>query len=538
MMSIYVLIFAVGCVLGAIFSWIYFYGKMHKKPSGKPQRITDALTIPQAIPEGETRSTRDEQDALGYEHYYMNKDTMLKSLIEYFHSRLVNLEHSGEGEVKIGSVCFWEKINGVFSLLKFNSTYGINETFLVSAENKFFIKDKFVWNKENGKNPINFYTAENLQANFVAGSAVSFNGVCGYITIDSFTNNFNDSVINELNNVSQLAGDIFRVLKENSTYHVGINLFRESIRDVSNILNLKSKEAVLSTLSQMLSYNFRCDRLMLIVPENDGSDKWHICEVAGEQREILKSISFEPHEKCLLYELFLRFTSSVRKDDIATDPYQCRIFPDEPQNLDLQSLYAVMPPISDNFYPIAIVLESKEKNAVTKTESQLLSYIATCIGMKLKEFALNEEKEKEQNIELIIDSNGTGELLSYYKNEIQNIKNGSDNLGILFLKINPQIVDVRFFERVKDYKKHQGNFHFSSLGKGEYIFSERGLFSEETFNHTANKMKNYLVGELENSSQTVWVDKQKIQKKEEEGEKEDYGMLLWLFSLQTFIKEV
>jgi hypothetical protein len=209
-----------------------------------------------------------------------------------------------------------------------------------------------------------------------------------------------------------------------------------------------------------------------------------------------------------------------------------------------------MPPVQNNSYPLAIVLESKNSRAVSRIDETMLTNIVACAAIKLSYIQGRDDFLQRREEDFAgIDSNGLGELLSYYKTEFYNFKNSddTDSLGILFLKCIPKNEEskVQDFERflnvLKELKRAWNGRHLAMLGSGEFVFSIKGNISEDIFNTTANLITSNAENMLSKNplpvkSHTIWLNRNKM-KETEQALKQNY-MTLFTVSVMNKFKEM
>jgi hypothetical protein len=526
--------------LGYFFAWVYNYRKLHGEPNAAPQRITDTISIPSEITIQQKRGSaalkRMEQEKTCYETDTANKEAFIKKLLALFRSRLEKKKSS------ILSICYWA-FNGEGFILKLsNSSCRISENLFVPKSNRYFAKKDFNWNGMD-ESPIDVFHSEEQITCSMAGSVVSGDGkLRGYITIDSSVPNaFDDEMCMELRELAALTEEVLRILDMNLKQDNENNLFYGMLKDISDLFSSVSKSNLIINLSKILQDNFRFDRLMLITPEKYQENKWYIFEALGEQREEFKGVSFSAHEKCLLSELLARRVSLVNRTRLSTDPYQRRLYENEPENLELRSLFAVTAPMQNNSYPLIIMLESRNNRAVSRIDETMLNSIVSCAALKLSEIQAKDDswQKKEKNL-IGIDSNGLGELLNYYETEINHLRNDDDSLGILFIKCLPAKKEnmaecfEKFSEVLKSFKKAWNVRHLSMLGNGEFVLSMKGVFDEALFNAMTNPIITSVENELAENSVyikrfSMWLNRNKIKEREEK-----YGQNAHiLFSIQV-----
>jgi hypothetical protein len=547
--SITAFLFCLGftLALGYVFAWIYNYGKLHKEPEGEPQKITDTQTAPVPLFTAEYNNSalkRLEQEKTCSETDFAYRDAFIKKLLMLFRSRL---EKEND---KILSICYWIFTEEGFALRLSNSTYRLRENLFVSKDNKYFSRRDFNWNGID-EAPIDVFHSEEQITRSVAGSAVSGEGKFhGYITIDSAHENaFDDEICIELRELANVAEEMLRNLDMNYKLNRENNLFHGMLRDISNLFCSVSKGNLIANLSKILRDNFRCDRMMIIIPAEREEDKWLISEAVGEQSEIFKKVVFSVHEKCLLYELLSGKVSSINEIKISTDPYQRRFYENEPENFELHSLFALMPPVQNNSYQLAIVLESKNNRAVSRMDETMLTCITACASLKLSDMQARDVSQQERS-ECFdgIDTNGLGELLDFYNAEFNELKNAEDSLGILFLKCNHskkenKATDFEKFSSVlKELKKLWSARHLAMLGNGEFVFSIRGInLKEDIFEMAAAQIiinaENMLAEHsLSVKTHTIWLNKDKMEEMEQKL-KRKYSVL-FAYSVMNKFKEM
>ena len=515
--------------LGCIFSWIYNYRGLHKEPTGTPRKITD--TVP--IPLEEISSTDQNQTAIKrYEHekeYIQSdenrKNAFVRKVLSLFRSR------QEKDNNKALSICYWAFNGEGFTLRLADSRRIIGENLFVHKSNKYFSKKEFNW-VGTDEAPIDVFDSEEQITRSIAGAAVSGDGkLRGYITIDSAQENaFDDEICMELREIAAFADEVLRTLDLNFKLERENSLCNEMLKNTSVLFGSSSKGNLIANLSEILQDNFRFDRMLIITPLESDKNKWHICETLGEQKEEFKGVSFEVHNRCLLFDLLSGKSSFINETNISIDPYQRRLYEDEPENLELHSLFAVMPPAQNNSYPLAIVIESKENKAVSGIDKALLKNIAAFAALKLSDIqAKDDSKQNKENSFLGIDSNGLGELLAYYKGAFEDLKNSNENLGILFIKCTPSSPENKagdfeiFLNVLKKVKKAWNGKHLAMLGNGEVILSVGGSFEEEVFNLTAGQIvmniENFLAADtISVKSSNMWLNREKIEELEKEYE--------------------
>jgi hypothetical protein len=534
-------------LLGCFFAWVYNYRKLHKTPKDIPHRLTETINVPfifaaDAQQDG-TAAKRLEQEKICYETDIAIKDSIVEKLLALFRSRL---EKESD---KILSICYWIFNGESFALRIYNSPYRVSENLFVPQNEKCFSKKEFNCYGA-AEIPIDVFQSENQVVYSMAGALVSGSGKKrGYITIDSTDEKaFSDKICLELRELASLAEKMLRTLDLNFKLNKENNLFNGILRDTSDLFRSASKGNLIANLSKILQDNFRFDRLMIITPDEQEKNLWHISEAVGEQKEVFKGISFNIHVKCLLYELLAGKVSSVKELKISTDPYICRFYENEPINLELRSLFAVAPPVQNNSYPLAIVLESKNDMVVSVIDEVMLNCIVACVALKLSDIQNKDEsRQKRENDEAGIDSNGLGNLLSYYETEIDNLKNSDDSLGILFFKCVPikrenKTADFKKIPEVlKSLKKAWNGRHLAMLGGDEFVLSIKGDFKEDIFKIMAMQMitsaENMLTEHsLFVKSYPIWLNKGKLE--EVEKKQRQSGKTLFTVTVIRKFKEM
>jgi hypothetical protein len=513
-------------MLGYFFAWVYNYRKLHIEPKAAPQKITDTISIPSEIMAQEKRGSaalkRLEQEKTCFETDSANKEAFIKKLLALFRSRLEKEKSN------ILSICYWVFNGEGFTLKLSNSSCRVSENLFVPKGNRYFTKKDFYWNGID-EAPIDVFNSEEQIIGSMAGSVVSGDGkLRGYITIDSFESNaFDNEMCVELRELATLMEEVLRILDLNLKLDNENNLFYGMLKDISDLYTSVSKSNLIANLSKVLQDNFRFDRLLIITPEKYESGKWYIFEAVGEQREEFKGVSFAVHEKCLLNDLLNGHINSVNRTKLSTDPYQRRLYENEPENLELHSLFAVTAPGHNNSYPLVIVLESRNNRAVSRIDEVMLCHIASCAALKLSDIQAKDDSWMKKERDLAgINSNGIGELLNYYDSEINDLRqNDEDCLGILFLKCLPEKENTaecfeKFAETLKGFKKAWNVRHLSMLGNGEFVLSMRGKFNEDLFNAMANPIITSVENELAEHSVSIkkfsmWLNKNKITELEE-----------------------
>jgi len=546
--SITAFLFCLGfaLALGCIFAWIYNYGKLHKEPEGEPQKITDTLSAPIPLfPTAEHDNSalkRLEQEKAFSETDFANRDAFIKKLLMLFRSRL---EKEND---KILSICYWVFNGEGFALRLSNSSYRLRENLFVNKDNKYFSRRDFNWNGID-EAPIDVFHSEEQITRSVAGSAVSGEGKFhGYITIDSAHENaFDDEICMELRELANVAEEMLRNLDMNYKLNRENNLFYGMLKDISNLFSSVSKGNLIANLSKILRDNFKSDRMMLIIPAEREKDKWLISEAVGDQSEKFKKVVFKVHEKCLLHELLCGKVSRVNEVNIPTDPYQRRFYENEPENLELRSLFAVMPPAQNNSQPLAIVLESTNNRAVSRMDETLLTCITACASLKLSDIQSRDVSQQRRN-ECFdgIDSNGLGELLNFYHAEFYDLRNSEDTLGILFLKcVNTKrenkVNDFdKFLSVLRELKKAWNGKHLAMLGNGEFVFSIRSNLKEDIFEMAATQIitnaENMLAEHsLSVKSHSIWLNRYKMAEIEQ-AHNRSYGALFAYSVMNKFLE--
>jgi hypothetical protein len=491
-----------------------------------------------------TAVKRSEQERLCHETDFAVKDSIVEKLLALFRSRME------KENTKILSICYWVFNGEGFALRICNSPYRVSENLFVPQNDKWFSKKEFnCFGAE--EIPIDVFQSENQVVYSMAGALVSGSGKKrGYITIDSTDEKaFSDKIYLELRELASLAEKMLRTLDLNFKLNKENNLFNGILKDISDLFRSASKGNLIANLSKILQENFRFDRLMIITPDEQEKDLWHISEAIGEQKESFKGISFNVHVKCLLYELLAGKISSVKELKIPADPYICRFYENEPKNLELRSLFAVAPPVQNNSYPLAFVLESKNDKAVSVIDEVMLNCIVACAALKLSDIqSKDESRQKKENDLAGIDSNGLGNLLSYYETEIDSLKDSDDSLGILFFKCvpikkeNKPIADFKKIPEVlKSLKKAWNGRHLAMIGSDEFVLSIKGDFKEDIFKIMAMQMitsaENMLAEHsLFVKSYPIWLDKGKLE--EVEKKHRQSGKTLFKVTVMKKFKEM
>ncbi|MCL2100953.1 MAG: hypothetical protein FWH22_04495 [Fibromonadales bacterium] len=542
---LFCLVFAV--FLGALFAWIYNYRNLHKEPKGKPQRVTDTLSIPveldaDAQQDGAAKK-RLAQERTCYETEAGNKDAFVKKMLTLFRGRLEKVNCG------ILSICYWAFNGEGFILRLSNSPYRISDSLFVPQSNRYFSKKEFNWS-EIDEIPADLYRTEEQITGSMAGASVSGDGkLHGYITIDSANANaFDEEIYTELRELAALTSEVLRAMDKNFKLDKENNLLNGMLKEISHLFNSSSKGNLIANLSRILQDNFRFDRLMLIMPHERDEDKWQISEAVGLQKENFKGVSFSVHVKCLLYELLSGKVSVVNEKNISTDPYQRRLYENEPENLELRSLFAVTPPALNNSYPIVIMLESENSKAVSIIDEIMLTGIVNCAALKLSDIqSKDNSKQERENALAEVDSNGLGEILNFYEQELENLKSSEDSLGILFLKCIPLkeegkvAVFENFLAMAKNLKKTWNGQHLAMLGGGEFVLSIKGNLSADVFEAIAVRILDSVENMLDRNSLTIksystWLSKEKIIKIEDElGQN---GKTLFLLSIANKFQEM
>jgi len=464
---------------------------------------------------------RIEQEKTSFEIDSSYKDAFIKKLLSLFHERL---EKESRGVL---ALCYWAFNGESFALRLSISPYRINENLSVPKNDRYFSKKEFNWNGID-EAPLDIFQSSEQVSRSIAGSVVSGDGkLRGYITIDSSHENaFDDSMVMELRELANLAEEMFRILDLNLKFDRENNLLNSMLSGISYIFRALSKGNLIANLSKFLQDNFRFDRLMIIIPDTKEKDKLYIAEAIGQQKESFKGVTFSVNQKCLLYDILSGKSTVVNETKISVDPYQRRLHEHEPENLELRSLFAVVPTTHNNSYPITIVLESKKNRAVSRIESQVLTCLVSCAAVKLSDIQEKEASMQKKEEDLIgIDSNGLGELLNYYEKEIADLRSSEDSLGILFLKCKTQSEENKAmsFEKfsmvLKRLKKAWKGQHLAMLGNGEFVFSIKGNFNENDFKTTAKQIianaKNLLAEDnLDVKSYDIWLNREEIPIKE------------------------
>jgi len=537
--------------LGCLFAWVYNYRNLHREPTGNPQRITDTLGVPVDFindfgQEG-TAIKRMEQEKTCYETGLINKEIFIKKLLANFR---IHLE---KGKREILSVCYWDFKGEGFTLEysdgSCHASYGL---FVPLDGNRYFSKKTFSCDGTD-EIPADIYYTEELAAKSMIGASVSGNGKrYGYITIDSADSYaFDEKIREELLELATLAEEALRTLDNNHKLDKQNSLFSGMLKDIEDLFHSSSKGNLLSNLSQLLQDNFRFNRLAIIIPHEEEEDRWQIAEVIGEQKEKLKGESFSVHLKCLLYELLVGKVSVINEKNISTDPYQRRFFENEPENLELRSLFAVRPPAQYNSYPLIVVLESKNEKAVSMTDQIMLTSITASAALKLSDIqGKDNSKHEKENALAAVDANGFGEIMSHYEKEISNLKKSTDGLGIIFLKCipadksNKAAVYEKFLSIMKGFKKQWNVQHLAMLGHGEFVLSMKGEMKEQgpVFELFSSQIINLTKGMLDNEeflsikSHPIWLTKDKLKEFEENiGQS---GKTLFLVSLATKFQQM
>ena len=547
--SIFAFLFCLGfaLALGYVFAWIYNYGKLHKEPEGEPQKITDTLSAPVPLITEEHNNSnsamrRLEQEKALSETDFASRDAFIKKLLMLFRSRL---EKEND---KILSICYWIFDGEGFALRLSNSTRRLRENLFVPKDNRYFSKRDFNWNGID-EAPIDVFHSEEQITRSIAGSAVSGEGKFhGYITIDSANENaFDDEICIELRELANVAEEILRNLDMNYKLNTENNLFYGMLKDISNLFSSVSKGNLITNLSKILRDNFIFNRMMIIIPAEREKDKWLISEAVGEQSEKFKKVVFNVHEKCLLHELLCGKVPKVNEINIPTDPYQRRFYENEPENLELRSLFAIMPPAQNNSHPLAIVLESINNRAISRMDEVLLTCITACASLKLSDIQSRDTSQQKRN-ECFdgVDSNGLGELLDFYHSEINDLRNSEDSIGILFLKcVNTKgestVNDFdKFLSVLRELKKAWNGKHLAMLGNGEFVFSIRSNLNEDIFEMAATQIitnaENMLAEySLSLKSHSFWLNRYKMAEIEQ-AKKKSYNVLFAYSVMNKFLE--
>jgi len=547
--SINAFLFCLGfaLLLGFFFAWIYNYRKLHKDPKDIPHRLTETMGVPVAFAtdaqQDGTAVKRSEQERICYETDFAIKDAIVEKLLALFRGRL---EKEND---KILSICYWIFDGEGFTLRISNSPYRVSENLSISQSDDCFSKKEFNCYGV-AEIPIDVFQSENQIVYSMAGALVSGSGKKrGYITIDSADEKpFSDKICLELRELASLTEKMLRTLDLNFKLNRENNLFNEIIKDISDLFRAVSKGNLIVNLSKIVQDHFRFNRMMIITPDEQEKNLWHISEAVGEQKEVFKGISFNVHVKCLLYELLSGKVTSVKELKISKDPYICRFFENEPKNLELRSLFAVAPPVQNNSYPLAIVIESKNDKIVSVIDEVMLSCIAACAALKLSDIQSKDESKQKREIDLAgIDSNGLGNLLSYYETEIDSLKDSEDSLGILFFKCVPikkenRVADFKKIPEVlKGLKKAWNGQHLAMIGSDEFVLSIKGDFKEDIFKIMAMQMitsaENMLAEHsLFLKSYPIWLDKGKLE--EVEKKLRQSGKFLFTWTVMKKFKEM
>jgi len=547
--SINAFLFCLGfaLLLGCFFAWIYNYRKLHKIPKDIPHRITETVGVPLPITanvqQDGTAIKRSEQERACYETDAAIKDSIMEKLLALFRGRL---EKESD---KILSICYWVFVDGGFALRICNSPYRVSENLFIPGDDKWFSRKEFNCHGEDVI-PVDVFQSESQIAKSMAGALVSGSGKKrGYITIDSQEEKpFSDKIYLELRELASLTEKMLRTLDLNFKLNKENNLFNRVLKDIADLFKVGSKGNLIANLSRILQDNFRFDRLMIITPDEQEKDLWHISEAVGEQKEIFKGISFNVHAKCLLYELLAKKVASVKELKIPADPYVCRFYENEPKNLELHSLFAVAPPMQNNSYPLAIVLESKNDLALSVIDEVTLSYLVACTALKLSDIQNKDEFKRKRELDWDgIDSDGLGNLLSYYEKEIDDLKNSDDSLGILFFKCVPikketKAADFKKIPEVfRNLKKAWNGQHLAMIGSDELVLSIKGDFKEDIFKIMAMQMITSAENMLSEHSLFVksypmWLDKGKLE--ESQKKYKQSGRMLFTVMVMKKFKEM
>jgi hypothetical protein len=479
-----------------------------------------------------------EQEKTCYEADSSNKDAFVKKLLNLFYSRMEKEKNEAL------SLCYWSYSEEGFVLRLAITPYRLRESIFVPKTNRYFSKKEFNWYGQD-EIPVDIFQSDTQITQSLIGSAISGDGkLRGYITMDSAKENaFDDAKLMGLRELAVLAEEILQILDLNSKFDRENNLLNGMLKDVSGLFNSVSKSNLVANLSKVLQDNFKFDRLMIITLDKKDKEKWYISDALGEQHEFFKGASFSIYEKSLLYELLSGKTTVINEMKIPTDPYQRRLFEDEPKNLNLRSLFAVRPHSLQNSYPMAIMLESRNKRAVSRIDIQMITCLAACSAIKLSDIMEKIHSRQKKEIDLIdIDANGLGETLNFYEKEIASLKYSSECLGILIMKCRQtdketggiretkslDLNEIRIpnYEKfsyvLKTLKKNWNGRHLAMLGSGEFVFCIKGNFSEKVFDEiTASQIivnaKSMLAEDgLDLDNYNIWLDRDKVIGKEQE----------------------
>ncbi|MDR3000978.1 MAG: hypothetical protein LBU89_06925 [Fibromonadaceae bacterium] len=547
--SVLAFLFCIGfaVLLGALFAWVYNYRNLHREPRGKPQKVTDTLEIPVEItpdmPQEGAAKKRLEQEKTCYETGAGNKDVFVKKMLTLFRGRL---EKANCG---ILSICYLAFNGEGFALRLYDSPFRISDNLFIPQSNRHFTKKGFNWS-EVDEVPVNLYRTEEQITSSMAGAIVSGDGkLHGYIIIDSANKDaFSEEIYMELQEFATLTSEVLKAMDKNFKLDKENSLLNGTLKDISHLFNSSSKGNLIANLSKVLQDNFRFDRLMIITPHERDREKWQISEAVGQQKENFKGVSFDIHVKCLLYELLSGKVSVVNEKNISIDPYQRRLYENEPENLELRSLFAVTPPVLNNSYPIAIMLESEKEKAVSIIDEIMLTGIINCAALKLSDIQNKDNsKQERENALAEVDSNGLGEILNYYEKELEDLKTSEDGLGILFLKCLPlkeeskATIFENFLAMVKNLKKTWNVKHLAMLGNGEFVLSMTGNLSSDVFDAFSVRILGSIDHILDKNSLAIkhystWLSKEKILNIEEElGQN---GKTLFLVSIANKFQEM
>jgi transcriptional regulator with GAF, ATPase, and Fis domain len=507
--------------LGGIFAWVYNYRNLHKEPRGNPQKVTDTIDIPFELDTDKNKEgtaiKRLELEKTSYETIVASKDIYIKKLLEVFRSHLEKEERN------ILSICYWAFNGEGFALRLANSRCRISENLFIPKNNKIFAKKIFKRN-EIDEIPIDIYPTEEQIANSMAGAIVSGEGkLHGYITVDSANpDTFDEEVCTELLELATLTEEALRTIDKNFKLDKENALLNEIVKGIANLSNSSSKGNLITSLSKILQDNFKFDRLMLLTPHEQNRNEWQIVEAVGQQKKDFKGGSFSVHTRCLLYELLTGAVAVLNEKNIFRDPYQRRFYENEPENLELRSLFAVRPPMQNNSYPLIIVIESKNDVAVSAIDEIMLTSIVSYAALKLSDIQNRDASKLERENALAeVDSNGLGDILSYYKSEMDNLKITEESLGILFLKCSPTkkenkaMVFENFLAKLTDLKNAWNVQHLAMLGSGEFVLSIKGDLKESVFEAIAKRIQDSMKNQFDEDflsikSHPIWLNKNKM----------------------------
>lgn len=543
----FVICFFLALGLGILLTWFFKYKKNYKEPKYAPQRITDTTDAPvDILPEqnqDETAINRLNKEIENFKENDNLKKDFIDKMLELFNSYLISKYDN------ILALCYWNFKNDGFTLEVPISTYTLNENLFIPKDDTLFSEKEFIFNEKDEVPLEVFRSKEDITASF-AGRLVSGKGkFYGYITISSGkANAFDTETIKELREFAKLTEGVLSFLDLNLKLNLESNVFYELLNKIPSLLNFNSKENVINNLSTFLKDNFRCDRLMLITPESSDRNKWFITEALGEQSELLKGISFEAKEEFLLYELLIGNISIINKGNITKDPYQYRLYSDEPDNLEFNSLLAITVPKENYSYPLVMVLESKQEKEFPKIDVSALSYILTCASLKLSNIENDDcfKQKKNDNLQYI-DSDGLGEFFNYYNSKLENLRNSNENLCVIFLKFFPKTKENKAidFEHImsvlKKYKGELNGQHLALLGSGEFVLSVIGDFKEDDLKEIIAKFVENIRKSLAaiNASvnyHTILFNKNKIE--EEEKKNKSNIVTLFIFSVINKFKKM